>query len=115
MEFMRTTEEVNHRKWLIKQGRRVFSYLILTIMYVVAVCLIPKDNQAQMILSFSIVFYMMTGLVIPFSISVHYFKQGGPKYLVGYFAAPFCGFWLSFCFATPFIIYEKISKNVDLF
>lgn len=68
-----------------------------------------------MILSFSIVFYMMTGLVIPFAISIHYFKQGAPRYLVGYFAAPFCGFWLSFFFATPFIIYEKLSKNIDLF
>lgn len=99
----------------MKQGRRVAAYMLLTIMYVVCICTIKKENQAEVVLAFSSVAYMICGLVIPFLISVFYFKRILERPLIGYYVAPFCGLFLSLVLATPFLIYMHFRSDQILF
>ena len=57
----------------------------------------------------------MTGLVVPFAISVFYFKRFLDRPLIGYYVAPFTGLILSLVVATPFLIYKRVSTGQILF
>ena len=57
----------------------------------------------------------MSGLVVPFAISVFYFRRFLFRPLIGYYVAPFTGLILSLLVATPFLIYKRISTGQVLF
>jgi hypothetical protein len=80
-------------------------------MYVISICTTQDDNQAELILTFSSTFYIMCGLVVPFAISVFYFKRFLDRPLIGYYVAPFVGLVLSLVAATPFLIYKRVSTG----